>query len=283
MGTKTFTIRGMTLPEVDLAIDWAASEGWNPGLYDATSFYAADPKGFLMGLLGKEPVAVVSAVKYNDAFGFMGFYMVKPEYRGMGYGVQMGQVGLTYLAGCTVGLDGVLAQQENYRRSGFRMAYRNVRYRGVFEGMGFTHPNIVPLSFFSLEELCAYDRMLFPADRRAFLQSWVGQPESKAFGYLVKGRLVGYGVARVCRVGYKIGPLFADEPHVADALFRALVAEIPVGSSVFLDVPENNAEAVLLAKRYSMKEVFSTARMYLGPEPKLPASRIFGVTSFELG
>ncbi|HLA33082.1 MAG TPA: GNAT family N-acetyltransferase, partial [Pseudomonas sp.] len=31
----------MTRAEVDLAIDWAAAEGWNPGLHDADCFYAA--------------------------------------------------------------------------------------------------------------------------------------------------------------------------------------------------------------------------------------------------
>ncbi len=35
----------------------------------------------------------------------------------------------------TIGLDGVLAQQENYRKSGFQLAYRNIRYCGTFTGV----------------------------------------------------------------------------------------------------------------------------------------------------
>ncbi len=38
-----FVVRRMTRSEVDLALDWAAAEGWNPGVHDAESFYAADP------------------------------------------------------------------------------------------------------------------------------------------------------------------------------------------------------------------------------------------------
>ena len=37
-------IRVMARPEIDTAIEWAAREGWNPGLADADAFHAADPE-----------------------------------------------------------------------------------------------------------------------------------------------------------------------------------------------------------------------------------------------
>ena len=37
-------IRSMKPEEIDLALDWAAAEGWNPGLHDAVPFRAADPE-----------------------------------------------------------------------------------------------------------------------------------------------------------------------------------------------------------------------------------------------
>jgi len=121
----------MTRDELHLAIDWATAEGWNPGLHDADCFYTADPNGFLVGLLVDEPVATISAVKYGTSFGFIGFYIVKPEYRGKGYGIQVWQAGLASLAGRNIGLDGVTAQQENYKESGFTGAYAHIRLYGV--------------------------------------------------------------------------------------------------------------------------------------------------------
>ena len=41
---------------------------------------------------------------------------------------------MTHLSGRTVGLDGVVAQQDNYRRSGFALAWRNARYEGLGTG-----------------------------------------------------------------------------------------------------------------------------------------------------
>jgi hypothetical protein len=74
----------------------------------------------------------------------------------------------------------------------------------------------------SFAQLAAYDRRHFFAPRETFLRRWIGQAESVALGFVDSGRLKGYGVLRKCRVGYKIGPLFADEPEIAEALFGAL-------------------------------------------------------------
>ena len=60
MQQDRYVIRSMTRPEFDLALDWAAAEGWNPGLHDAAAFHAADPEGFLIGLLDGQPVAIVT-------------------------------------------------------------------------------------------------------------------------------------------------------------------------------------------------------------------------------
>ena len=128
---QNYQIRTMTRDELVLVVDWAAKEGWNPGLYDVECFYAADPQGFLIGLLDGEPIASISVVKYGMAFGFLGFYMVRPAFRGQGYGMRIWQAGLQYLQGRTIGLDGVVEQQNNYLKSGFQLAHRNIRYEGM--------------------------------------------------------------------------------------------------------------------------------------------------------
>lgn len=283
MRKSSYRIRVMTRQELDIAIDWAAAEGWNPGLYDADCFYAADPGGFLVGLLEDEPVATISVVKYGHSFGFLGFYIVKPEYRGTGYGMKIWNAGLAYLKGRTVGLDGVLAQQGNYQKFGFTLAYRNVRYQGSGGGVLPTDPGIVPLSTIPFDEICAYDKPFFPDNRKHFLRCWIDQPQSMALGILENRKLAGYGVVRVCRSGYKVGPLFADSPLLAEHLLLSLKAHTPDGAPIFLDTPEVNSAAVDLAKQHDMTVAFETARMYTGKFPDLPLRRLFGVTTFELG
>lgn len=278
-----YKIKTMTRGQVDMAVDWAADEGWNPGLHDAECFFNTDPGSFLVGMLDDKPVSVISVVRYGSTFGFLGFYIVRPAYRGQGLGIRIWNAGLERLKGRNIGLDGVVDQQDNYRRSGFNYAYRNVRYQGTGGGNAVNDDRLVPLRDLPFDEILDYDRPFFPDDRKLFLESWIAQPRATALGVVENGRLQGYGVLRPCRSGYKIGPLFADDPLLAETLFTALRLHAEEDAPVFLDTPEVNQQAVDLAERHGMTVVFETARMYTDTQPDLPVRRLYGVTTFELG
>lgn len=281
------TIRPLRRDELDLVIDWAAAEGWNPGLHDAEAFHAADPDGFLMGFIGDEPVACVSVVDYGERFGFLGFYICRPEHRGRGYGLELWNAGMERMGDRTVGLDGVVEQQAKYARSGFELAHRNIRYGGEARDLGPPDPAVAELGPDTppalVDAIVAYDRQFFPASREGFVRRWVEPGARRAVAYVSDRTLFGHGVIRPCRNGHKIGPLFADDAAIAEALFTALVAPLGEAPLVFLDVPEPNGEARRLAERHGLAPVFETARMYKGAAPDLPLERIFGITTFELG
>ena len=281
--TAAFRVATMTADQVALAIRLAADEGWNPGLHDAAGFHAADPGGFLVGLLDGEPIGCISAISYPGGFGFIGLYIVVPQYRGQGYGIRLWRAGMARLSGHNVGLDGVLAQQDNYRRSGFALAYSNIRYERSGPLAPPTDPALVPISRAPFAALLEFDRLHFPAPRAAFLRNWIAQPESTGLAHYAEGRLRGCGVIRRCLQGWKIGPLFADDPLIAEQLYLGLCRQAHPDDPVYLDVPEVNAAGVALAAKYRMKKVFGTARMYTGPLPAIPLQQIYGVTTFELG
>ncbi|WP_326698464.1 GNAT family N-acetyltransferase [Streptomyces sp. NBC_01754] len=279
-----FEITTASADDVTMLGDWAHEEGWNPGLADGQAFFAADPCGFLIGRLDGEPVTSVSVVRYGDSFGFLGFYLTRPSLRGRGYGLRTWRAGTERLAGRTVGLDGVPAQQDNYRRSGFRTAWGNARYEGVVPdgvpppaGVALTDARALPFV-----RLAAYDRRFFPAARDSFLAPWITAPGHTALAAVRDGGLAGFAVLRTCRGASRVGPLHADSPEVAAALVGALAAgapEVPVA----IDVPDVNPAAVRLAEQLGLTPSFDTARMYTGPVPEFDRAGVFGVTSLELG
>ncbi len=276
-------VRLMQGRELARCIDWAAQEGWNPGLHDSETFFAADPEGFLLAELHGEPVGMISAVRYGHGFGFIGFYIVLPEFRGRGYGLSLWNAAIERLNGRIIGLDGVVSQQDNYRKSGFSLAYKNMRMQGITGSKGPVSMDVVALDAIDPEQLVQYDAALFPGERATFLRHWVRQTGSITLGYLQKNKLRGYGVIRPCRTGFKVGPLFADDAQAAESLLNALLSRVPGGKQVQFDIATRHDAARDLALSWGMQPVFETARMYTGASPALDLDRQYGITTFELG
>lgn len=273
----------MMRSDVDLAVQWAAEEGWNTGLADAECFWSTDPAGFYVGMLDDEPVTTISAVHYGRRFSFIGFYICRPAYRGRGYGLRTWQHAFAQNKADTIGLDGVVEQQANYARSGFTLAHRNIRFASDAPASADRQPEKVSvLGPGHLKAIKAFDLQCFGCERPAFLEAWIGAAGHRAIGVWDNGVLRGYGVVRPCLSGAKIGPLFADDADTAAILFDELAAASEA-RPLFLDVPEPNEAALALAHSRGMTAVFETVRMYRGEPWSLPLQRIFGITTFELG
>lgn len=264
-------------------LDWAAAEGWNPGLGDAAPFWTADPEGYLVAEADKRLVGAISLVRYGEDYAFLGFYIVHPQVRGQGVGLRLWNAAMDLAQDRIVGLDGVVAEQENYRRSGFAYAHANFRYGGRVRCPAPTDPRVTPVSPVHMPLIVDYDARFNPARREAFLREWLKEQETRQSFALLQGTgIAGYGTIRACREGFKIGPLFSDTDVGAELIFRALVASTG-GGQVFLDIPQPNAEAQALCVRHGLSPVFETARMYRGSVPDLPLGHIYGITTFELG
>ena len=275
-------IRNATPEEVSTMIDWAAAEGWNPGLNDADSYHKADPNGFFVGLIHDELVACISAVKSGD-FGFIGFYMVRADHRGQGLGMHIWYHAMEYLAGCQVGLDGVVEQRANYERSGFRMAHKNVRYAWQHKADLLAGVDPIDPAQTEADDVQTYLDRFYPAPRPAFNAAWREQDNATEVVVTDDDKVRGYGVIRTCLKGYKIGPLYADDIETAKRLLASLTADLETGTEVFLDVPKVNEAAVNLATGLGAKPVFETVRMYIGGAPRIHIYETFGITSFEVG
>lgn len=275
--------RTATRSELDTIIDWAAAEGWNPGLDDAAPFWAADPEGFRVAEVDGQLAAAVSLVSFSDAYAFLGFYIAHPDFRGQGIARRLWDETLAGAGDRVIGLDGVVAEQEKYRQAGFVLLHANVRYAGRVEASEPKVQEIVEVQPLHHAMIIDHDRNLNPVRRERFLKEWLKPLETRqTFALLRGGAIAGFATLRQCREGYKIGPLYSDTEVGADLLFRKLAA-LTKGAPLQIDIPAPNAAARALCERYNLAPVFETARMYRGVAPDLPLSRIYGITTFELG
>ena len=277
----SIAVRHLAGDDVPLMLEWAAAEGWNPGLRDAETFHAADPGGFLASLAQGEPAAVISLVRFGDALAFLGLYICRPDLRGQGYGWRVWEAAMELAGQRTIGLDGVPEQQANYVRSGFGLAWQNARYSGA--GGESMPAGLIPLDAVPLASLVALDREVGGVDREKFLRAWVNQPGAIGFAAVGDdGQLRGWGLVRPCRRGWKIGPLLANDAETGVRLLDGLRSVVG-NDEISLDLPMPNQAAVAAATGRSMAPSFSTARMYRGTPPVVDLDRLWGVASFELG
>jgi len=287
MQPDIITTRIATPGDVRKLIAWAEQEGWNPGVEDADMFFAADDSGFFVTCLNDVPVAGVSLVKQNAEHAFLGLYLCKPEFRGNGYGLRAWNAGLESIGERCVGLDGVVQQQENYKRSGFAYLHRNVRYSGSLSTIDSDSPGyettIRLAGINDLDRITEYDGSIGGLQRREFYNAWLAQNNSRVINLALHNQhIVGIIGLRRCKTGYKVGPWLADNPAIAMTLLASL-EQTTHNEPVMIDVPEPNYSSVEILKSLSFSPIFETARMYRGEAPLIDIQRLLGVATFELG
>ena len=288
--TPDLSIRQAGRDDLDIMLSWAAGEGWNPGPHDADAFWAADSQGFLLAEYKGEIAGGGTVVAYNDLMGFMGLFIMKPEFRGHGFGRDLWFHRRDTLLGRlaptgSIGLDAVEAMEPFYASGGFERIHETTRFFGkIQKNLTQKHENLTPLSELPFEQVLDFDSGHFGVPRPGFLKAWFGARGTHALASLdSNGNLLAMGSIRPgVERGFKIGPLFSKTPDAAGKVFFAL-AEFANGNEVIIDIPSPNKAACDLAQELNLEPLFTCARMYHGKPPPLPWTQIYGLTTFELG
>lgn len=275
------TIRAMTLDDLNVVLQWAADEGWNPGLDDATAFHAADPAGFLIKEVDGKPAAAISVVNHDPDVAFLGLYLCKPEFRGQGHGIDVWRAGIAHAGSRSIGLDGVPDQQKNYAASGFVRYGNTVRYEGLIAPTA--DARIRQASSSDLETLVSRDTKASGIKRTAFARSWFTDTLTRQTMVLMEeANIAGFATFRRCRVGSKIGPLYAGSESDA----RALLSANPFGKQdapCFVDIAGQTAPLAKVVKSLNFEPTFETARMFSGTQPIANPAKFQAIATMELG
>lgn len=284
-------IAQLTLEKLDkngllILIDRATQEGWNPGLHDADVFWKTDPDGYYGYFYNQQLIAGGAIVSYQQEFGFMGLFIVHPDFRGQGIGRKLWYQRRDLLVSrlhknAAIGMDGVVAMQPFYEAGGFTIAFRDERYECKGEKIALS-PHISTVQKEDFENIMAYDKDCFGFKREEFLQNWLAMPQSSSFKYIINNEIQGFAVIRKCHKGYKAGPLFADTHDIAEELYKACL-NYAAGELIYLDIPTVNKKAVALVAKFNANYVFECARMYYNDAPNVAINKIYGITTFELG
>ncbi len=281
--TNHIEIRPLTANEVQIMFQWVYQEGWNPGLNDHVTFHKMAPKGLLGLFIREELIATAGVFLHNSHQAFFGLYIVKPAFRGQGFGLQLTRHRLHMAGQRNIGLDGVIAQIHAYRKAGFRLSSHSIRFELPSHSEPYA-PGKTVLDIQSVpgSALKKYIQPMMPDEKPLYFPEWFYQKNAVGLLSIDNQRITGCLLMRPCHKGHKVGPLFADSQKIAMELIQTAFS-YSQGSPVYLDVSDNNQLALNLVGKFDAREVFETVRMYKGYKPETDDNRIYGICSMEAG
>ena len=290
-------IRPLQRDDISCVTEWARGEGFAPGVGDVSIYRHTDRQGLWVGWLGKQPVGCIAGIRYNAAYGFIGLFMVVQEERGHGYGVELWKHALEHLVDLPcIGLDASLDRVDDYSGWGFEAASPTTRWQILGDGTLACSENdpacqtngLQLLEGGSIPDIAvqAYDAMREPSPRPHFLADWLKHPAGTVLALVDgNGRCHGFGRIRPCLLrdgeGWRIGPLLADTPQLAELLLKRLIERHR--GVVLLDAPGANPAAEDLLQRSGFTAVSQTLRMYRGEQPHISLAEVYGLACLELG
>lgn len=262
---------------------WMADEGWDPGAGDALAVTALDNRALVIGMLRDQPVSAISLLNVGAAYSFLGNYIVRPDFRGRGFGLATWRSALPHARDRVIGLDSVPGRLETYRGAGFTDAHTTLSYQGAIAPLrGRLDLRIRPFEPGDRAAVTALDALCSPHERAGFLAAWFAAPATRTLVYQDRGEVTGFGSIRPSRAGHRIGPLIANTPQVAAALYDALTADF-VGDLVCVNCPEPNTAGCDLARARGLIRISHTVRMYSAPVRPTGLARCYSTASLAYG
>jgi GNAT superfamily N-acetyltransferase len=288
--------------ELKEVMSWAADEGWNVGKNDAQAYYKAFPTGCKLLLKDNIPIGAIFVADFSAEFTFIGLFVVKKEYRGMGYGKELWNEAMRHIESGNGGLYAVPMQIERYMASGFNSVCKIQRWSTIapsFSGSSSIKKSnneenekesILPLSKANIKSICNYDATMFPS-RYSLLKAMIKMQDT--FGFVIRksNTISGYGLIRRCQTGFRIGPLYASDFGFAKELTIKLMEKI-AGSQepIIFDTPppSQNHFIGLFADFFNLQRNTEddTEEMFKGKAPKEIDEAIketYAICSLELG
>ncbi|CDG22368.1 conserved protein of unknown function [Xenorhabdus poinarii G6] len=263
--------------------EMARQERWDLGKGDAGRFLNVDTQGFYIGYWQDKPISSISAVNYTQNYTHVGHYIVNPDFRGQGLGLAVWRIAIEHAEGRCIGLDGMPAQEANYKKWGFKTHYHTFRMAGAATKNIVELHNIELVDQKNIASVIHYDESFVGYSRASLLAEWFFGQGRKGLLKVGNKGIEGVIGLRPSDDGYRIGPFYAVNEHSMKTLMLAAMNEIPQQTNVTLDIPEYAQQTIAFANALGFKTLFHTCRMYRG-EPLVDYQLgINALASLELG
>jgi ribosomal protein S18 acetylase RimI-like enzyme len=251
--------------------------------------FSYEPDGCFVAEMYGRPVGNVFTVNYGR-FGWIGFLIVKSDFRRRGIGTVLMKQAMDYLLSHrvrTVRLEAVLQIAGLYRRLGFMDEYESLRFVGDNVKTEFSSSHQVDaIEREEIIELSEFDAEYFGANRIRVLEKLYQDSPQGCFASASGSRITGYIMRREKEEGYTIGPWICSpgNPEIAQELLIECLKTMGADRKVYVGVPAVNKTAVRTLESLGFRQYSKSIRMYFGKRVKAESVEgLFAIAGPEKG
>ncbi len=167
----------------------------------------------------------------------VGTYVTHPDYRRKGIGSKVWKACVTNLMdqGKNIILNSVSGKEKMYETSGLRQAdLKLIEFSSQIDienikVITIKNVEVVPVKSVPFNKILSYDKIVQDMPRRIVLEYLLKDTVS-GFAALRNGTLVGYACARKAVIGYRLGPVYADNEEIAISVASKTLKDLPSDS-----------------------------------------------------
>lgn len=273
-------IRSFTIGDIDFAHNMTEIEEWNNTRKDIERMFKLNPSGCFVAEVKGKRVGHVFSVRYGE-LGWIGFLIVRAEYRVKGVGTSLLRKAIGHLLSCgaeTVKLEAVPEIASIYRKLGFVDEYDSLRFLGKTRKLASaTSSNTKLLEGSMLKEAAKFDAGYFGADRSEVLTRLYNDYTKLCLVSCIESRIVGYIMCRKAENGYRAGPWVCtpEDSHAPRELLAKCTEILGQNAELYVGVPAANKVAVEIMQEFGFEQYSKSIRMRFGK--KLETDNINGV------
>lgn len=253
----------MTIDDVQLGLRLTRQAGWNQTESDILRFLKLEPEGCFVAEHGGGAVGTTATCVFGS-LAWIAMVLVDVDVRGKGIGTELLRYSLNYLDKRkvkTVRLDATSAGQPIYEKLGFTPEYQLARFEGIAPSgkRGALITKAAPAIYASIIE---FDERMSGTNRGKMLSSLFEEFPDDIHVVRKEDKIEGFIMSRPGANAIQIGPCIATEDAGSVLLHDALAH--CTAESVFIDIPVDNAKAVILAESNGLRIQRYFMRMYRG-------------------
>lgn len=259
-----FRLRVMTAADIPAGMRLKEMAGWNQTPADWEQFLGASSAGCFVAEVNGQAVGTAATIIYEDRFAWIGMVLVDPEFRGRGIGTRLLERAIEFLDGAgipTMKLDATPQGKPIYEKLGFVTEFEIERWVLERPVRG-EQPQ--PSARAPLEEILAWDREVFGADRSELLRSLDREAPDFTMAAEREGELIAYALGRRGSRVDHLGPWVARDEAAARELLDEFL-RLSTRERIFVDGVKRSpfALALLRAKGFAFSRPLT--RMVRGP------------------